>query len=163
MNLKITGSQSGELEADQPKFRQACLMILLGIVIAFIGVFSAIYFDLLIGLLVVTASLVVAFWGLSIALRSEILSIYPRFNRIYRQYSYRKPQQQWDTDFISGIEARIIQDPNGKSKVAVFLKFKIQSEQQVLTEVGESIPQNCVKYMNMLLEHKEVPKGTYRD
>ena len=162
MKLEIK-NQYGRLEADQPKFRQACLMVLFGIIIAFIGCFTAILFDILIGILVVAASLVVGLWGLFIALRLEILYIYPRYNQLIRQYSYRKPEEEWDTDFISEIEARIIQDPNGKSMVVVFLKFKIQSEQQVLTEVGESIPQNCIKYMNMLLEHKEVPEGTFRD
>lgn len=163
MKLEINKKQYGSLEADQPKFRQACLMVLFGIIFAFIGCFTAILFDLLIGILIVAASIVVGFWGLVIALKLEILYIYPRFNRLFRHYAHWKPQEEWDTDFISEIEARIIQDPNGKSMVAVFLKFKIQSEQQVLTEAGESIPQNCIKYMNMLLQHQEVPEGSYRD
>jgi len=162
MKLEIV-RQYGILSADQWKYTQGALVALLGLAVVIFGAISGLSINLPMGAILIGIGSVIALWGISMGLKFENLYIVPDKKRIYRKYAYLKPIEEWDTDFLLTVEARIIQTPNNKSWVAVFIKFKIGSEQQVLTEPGESIPQNCINYINMLLAGEEVPDGTFKD
>ncbi len=121
--------------------------------------------QLWIALLSIPALSVTVIALLSVASNPPSLFFYPDSKLIIllTPWSGIVGSEQWDMNFLSSVGARLLPTSHNKSKIGVFFLYKNGEEEQILTKIGESVPQNCIKYINMMLKGKEVPEGNFRD
>ncbi|MFX1296773.1 MAG: hypothetical protein ACFFD2_18195 [Promethearchaeota archaeon] len=169
MELKISHQDYAILKVDQPKSRQirGIIVILIGLSTCFISVFIVVFFYWIISLAGFVGGALIALGGIPMVLKEEILIIQPGIKRIEQHSSWSRPFhiniRHWDLNLISSVAAQIITELDSPKMIGLFLKFKNGEQERVLTEIGEKIPYNCIKFVNMMIQDKEVPEGIFRD
>jgi len=169
MRLRVSESGFGELYADEPKYIRigGVISLLLGISLCFIGLFIAVILDIIIGVLIVVGGVCLCYVGMICTIRNYEIHLSPARKYLTLSINWRKfpwtYERFWDTNFLSEIEARQIQQPSKPVRIGLFFKYTNGKEELIFTELNSQIPYNCMKNINLLLQNKKVRKGTYRD
>lgn len=169
MKLKISHQDFATLEVEFPRSMRVkgAILILSGLIVCFIGLLIAFIFNLLIGVLILLVGIGAALFGMPFVLKVELLIIQPALGLIERQATVYKiahmRTNKWDLNYVSNVEAQLVSEPEQPNEIAVFINFKNGEKERVLTEVGEKIPVNCINYINLMIQNKEIPEGIFRD